>query len=104
VAIAYGHSTVEATVRLARQAAVRRLILSHHSPDRTDADLAALASTLKTTRNSKGIEVEIGRESRGARPTGPGASLHSRLQIRCRNPDPALTRVGRRGSAGPSTD
>jgi phosphoribosyl 1,2-cyclic phosphodiesterase len=43
----WGHSTATQAVRLAEQAGVRRLQLFHHSPDRTDADLARLLESLQ---------------------------------------------------------
>lgn len=42
----WGHSTWEECVALARGAGVRRLIVTHHAPDRTDRDLARLARRL----------------------------------------------------------
>jgi ribonuclease BN (tRNA processing enzyme) len=42
----WGHSTWEECVALARATGVRRLIVTHHAPGRTDRDLARLARTL----------------------------------------------------------
>ncbi|MEM1347463.1 MAG: MBL fold metallo-hydrolase, partial [Myxococcota bacterium] len=39
----YGHSTVEIAARVAEQAGVRQLVLFHHDPASTDADLDAVA-------------------------------------------------------------
>jgi phosphoribosyl 1,2-cyclic phosphodiesterase len=61
VAMAYGHSTIEAVVRLARSARVGRLVLFHHGPDRTDTELAALAAHLAEAGEP---EIEIGTERR----------------------------------------
>jgi len=41
---AYGHSTIDDAIRFARACRVRQLVLIHHSPSRTDADLDALAA------------------------------------------------------------
>jgi ribonuclease BN (tRNA processing enzyme) len=80
VAEAYGHATVEATLGLAEEAGARRLVLFHHGPDRTDAQLDRLmASVMGVTsvsdpapacpaparpRPSGGLAVEIGTERR----------------------------------------
>ena len=40
--VGWGHSTWQAGVELARAAGVRRLVLFHHDPGRSDAQLAAL--------------------------------------------------------------
>jgi ribonuclease BN (tRNA processing enzyme) len=42
----HGHAPIEYALGLARTCGVRRLLLSHHAPSRTDADLDALAATL----------------------------------------------------------
>jgi ribonuclease BN (tRNA processing enzyme) len=44
----YGHAVTDYAVALARQAESRSLVLFHHRPDRTDAQLAALAADLGT--------------------------------------------------------
>jgi ribonuclease BN (tRNA processing enzyme) len=44
MAAAYGHATIEATLDLAVKAGVGELLLFHHGPDRTDAQLAELVS------------------------------------------------------------
>jgi phosphoribosyl 1,2-cyclic phosphodiesterase len=45
-AAAYGHSVVDDVVRLAADTGVRRLVLTHHAPDRTDDQLDELAAAL----------------------------------------------------------
>jgi phosphoribosyl 1,2-cyclic phosphodiesterase len=45
-ALAYGHSVVDDVVRLAGESGVRRLVLTHHAPDRTDDQLDELAAVL----------------------------------------------------------
>lgn len=47
IADEYGHATIDDAVRLADQAGARLLVLFHHSPTRTDAQLDALASSIK---------------------------------------------------------
>ncbi len=61
VAVAYGHSTIEAAMSLAAAAQVGRLILFHHGPDRTDVQLVALTEALEGTAR---VKVEIGTETR----------------------------------------
>jgi phosphoribosyl 1,2-cyclic phosphodiesterase len=58
VARAYGHATVEAAVALAERAQARRLVLFHHGPDRTDAQVAALAAAIDSA-----VAVEVGTEN-----------------------------------------
>ncbi len=41
----WGHSDVEAVTRLAREAGVKRLVLFHHDPRRTDSDVEALTKS-----------------------------------------------------------
>jgi phosphoribosyl 1,2-cyclic phosphodiesterase len=43
---AYGHSTVQDAIRLAHECGVRRLVLFHHGPARTDDALDAIADEL----------------------------------------------------------
>jgi len=65
---AYGHATVEAVLRLADEAGVGRLVLTHHAPARTDEQLDALAARHRATpagrpvtfaRQGEPIEVEV---------------------------------------------
>jgi len=43
----WGHSTFSQAVRLAEEGGVKRLALFHHSPDRSDAELDAIAGKLR---------------------------------------------------------
>jgi phosphoribosyl 1,2-cyclic phosphodiesterase len=43
---AYGHSTVGAAVDFAMRSGARRLVMTHHAPNRSDADLDNLAADL----------------------------------------------------------
>jgi ribonuclease BN (tRNA processing enzyme) len=52
---AYGHSTVQDAVRLADRCGVGRLVLTHHAPDRTDAELDALAAAATTTPQGRPV-------------------------------------------------
>jgi len=48
--VGWGHSTWQAGVELARAAGVRQLVLFHHDPARTDAQLAALEAEAAAAR------------------------------------------------------
>jgi ribonuclease BN (tRNA processing enzyme) len=54
-ATAYGHATLGAALRLADRCAVGRLVLTHHSPTRTDDDLDALAAALTHTPEGRPV-------------------------------------------------
>ena len=43
----YGHATIDEAIRLADEANVKTLVLFHHSPSRTDAELDLLAPELE---------------------------------------------------------
>ncbi len=45
LADAYGHSTIDDAVTLARECGARRTVLFHHGPARTDSALDAIAAT-----------------------------------------------------------
>jgi phosphoribosyl 1,2-cyclic phosphodiesterase len=61
-ACAYGHATLGETLRLADRCAVGRLVLIHHAPGRTDAQLDDLAEQHPTT--AQGRPVSFGRQGR----------------------------------------
>jgi phosphoribosyl 1,2-cyclic phosphodiesterase len=46
-AVAFGHSTVDDAVALAVRAGAGRLVLTHHAPDRTDAQLDEIAIAVR---------------------------------------------------------
>ena len=60
----WGHSTFAQAVRLAEEAGVRRLGLFHHAPDRSDAELEAIAAGLRRGLAERGaaLEVEVAAE------------------------------------------
>jgi ribonuclease BN (tRNA processing enzyme) len=58
IAHAYGHATIQETHRLAIHAMVGTLVLIHHSPNRTDDQVDALAESL----TGRGVRVVVGRE------------------------------------------
>jgi ribonuclease BN (tRNA processing enzyme) len=55
----WGHSTFAQAVRLAEEAGVRRLRLFHHSPDRSDQELAAIAAGLRSGLAGRGAALEL---------------------------------------------
>lgn len=64
VADAYGHSTAVDAVRVASGCGARRLVLVHHSPDRTDSDVACVLDEAEAERDRRahGLEVRLGRQ------------------------------------------
>ena len=63
IADLFGHATVDDAIGLAASAHVGRLVLIHHAPIRTDAQLDALvlpAATIPVTIGREGDEVPIG--------------------------------------------
>lgn len=66
----WGHSTYLAGTELARAAGVRRLVLFHHDPSRTDADVTALegaarAAFAETVAAREGMVLDLGGAKRG---------------------------------------
>lgn len=64
----WGHSTVDYAVRIAREAGVRQLVLFHHDPAHTDADVDRL---LERARALAGDRFAVGAARQGERLT-PG--------------------------------
>jgi phosphoribosyl 1,2-cyclic phosphodiesterase len=58
-AVAYGHGTAEAAADLAERAGARRLVLTHHAPNRTDADVLAIAERLGATATMEGMTIDV---------------------------------------------
>jgi phosphoribosyl 1,2-cyclic phosphodiesterase len=46
IADEYGHATIEEAIRIATEAGVRKLVLFHHSPVRTDVQLDEIAASI----------------------------------------------------------
>jgi ribonuclease BN (tRNA processing enzyme) len=55
VAAAYGHATIESVLELADSASIGMLVLTHHSPTRTDEQLDQLASRFRTTPGGRSV-------------------------------------------------
>jgi phosphoribosyl 1,2-cyclic phosphodiesterase len=55
----WGHSTFEQAVRLAEDGGVRRLLLFHHDPTRSDQELDGIVSRLRDQALARGSGLEI---------------------------------------------
>jgi len=62
----WGHSSAEEAVDLACDAAVPRLALFHHRPERTDAEVDALLERCRARAAARGAELEITAAAEGA--------------------------------------
>jgi phosphoribosyl 1,2-cyclic phosphodiesterase len=58
-AVAYGHGTAEAAAEIAAQAGAGRLVLTHHAPNRTDADVFAIADRLGAVAAVEGMTLDV---------------------------------------------
>src|SRR6184192_2861819 len=60
----WGHSTIASAIDVATKAKVKRLVLYHHDPDRSDEALDQIAKEAQkqTDEIAKGIEVVVARE------------------------------------------
>lgn len=56
---AYGHGTIEHAIALARRAGVRRLVLTHHGPTRTDDELDSIAERLDVELAHEGQTLDV---------------------------------------------
>jgi phosphoribosyl 1,2-cyclic phosphodiesterase len=55
----YGHGTAEGAAAIAARANVRRLVLTHHAPTRTDDEIFAIAARLGATAATEGMVLDI---------------------------------------------
>jgi phosphoribosyl 1,2-cyclic phosphodiesterase len=61
--IGWGHSFFEHAVNAAHKARVKKLLLTHHDPNRTDAELDVIGEKLRRiSRGRTGVDIEISRE------------------------------------------
>lgn len=60
--IGWGHSPVEYAIEAAERAAVRRLVICHHDPLRTDAQIDHLAGVFSRGRENGDMEIVFARE------------------------------------------
>jgi phosphoribosyl 1,2-cyclic phosphodiesterase len=58
-AVAYGHGTVEAAAAIATRARAGCLVLTHHAPNRTDADVFAIAERLGAIAATEGMTLDL---------------------------------------------
>lgn len=58
----WGHTSIEHAIKAANRAGVKKLLLFHHDPDRSDADLDALAKIYCVPGKYGDTEVEFARE------------------------------------------
>jgi ribonuclease BN (tRNA processing enzyme) len=58
-AAAFGHGTVEAAAAIAKRAGAGRLVLTHHAPNRTDAEVFAIAERLGAIAAIEGMTLEV---------------------------------------------
>lgn len=58
----WGHSTVASALDVARRAKVKRLVLYHHDPDRTDDALDRIGVDTQQAADPSGIAVTVARE------------------------------------------
>jgi ribonuclease BN (tRNA processing enzyme) len=60
----WGHSTIDAAIDVATQAGVKRLVLYHHDPDRSDDALDRIGQDAQRMANEKknGLEVLVASE------------------------------------------
>ena len=63
--VGWGHSTMEYAVDMAASVGVRRLVLFHHDPARTDDALDQLVSDARVRAASSGSELEVGAAAEG---------------------------------------
>ena len=59
-AATYGHGTMEHAIDVARRCGARRLVLTHHSPSRTDDALDAAAARLGVELAREGLAIDVG--------------------------------------------
>lgn len=62
--IGWGHSTFLQAVENARKAKVKKVLLTHHHPQRTDSDLDAIASKMHADPRFNAINFEFAKESK----------------------------------------
>lgn len=64
--VGWGHSTVRDAVELAAEAAVQKVLLFHHAPDRTDNDMDVLLNEAREMVVRLGVSMEVDGAREGA--------------------------------------
>ena len=62
----WGHSTFTDAVQLAEEAGVKRLLLFHHAPERTDAELEQILERLQNDLSRRNSGLQLGVAAEGA--------------------------------------
>jgi len=63
--VGFGHSSYEYAINACHRARVKRLVMFHHDPNRTDAELQELELFYQgKLRGRTGLEIEMAREGR----------------------------------------
>ena len=62
----WGHSTFQQSVRLAEEGGVKRLLLFHHDPTRSDDELDVIVSRLRDESLARGSSLELEAAAEGA--------------------------------------
>ena len=62
----WGHSTFRQSVRLAEEGGVKRLLLFHHDPTRSDDELDEIVGRLRDDALARGSSLELGAAAEGA--------------------------------------
>ncbi|NIT98732.1 MAG: hypothetical protein GWN07_36965 [Actinobacteria bacterium] len=57
--VGWGHSTFEQSLRLARDAGVKRLLFTHHDPNRTDYELDAIVAKMRGEAARDGVDLVV---------------------------------------------
>jgi phosphoribosyl 1,2-cyclic phosphodiesterase len=63
--VGWGHSAYEQAVRLAEEGGVKRLLLFHHDPTRSDDDLDSIVARLRDAAEARGSGIELDAAAEG---------------------------------------
>ena len=80
--IGWGHSSVEYAVRVCRDAAVKRLILTHHDPLRDDAAIDHIVGELRAGLRADGSPLEVEAAAEGLEIELRGAANHGLEKVK----------------------
>ncbi|MEZ4741456.1 MAG: hypothetical protein R3B45_03275 [Bdellovibrionota bacterium] len=57
--VGWGHSSIEQALENARKSQVRKILLTHHDPARTDKDIQEIHKKLRSSKKYIGIDFEF---------------------------------------------